>query len=378
MVIAIVLACSSCVAIGVVYYQMFISETPTGGGGGGGGVSSIIPASLFFKRKNGTKFLGHNIRTIHDTTENECLRACLDNPYCLGATYDTTKSRCNLQTHNHDTNPDFSADWNNTVNFSRVDPSPSVEESVGYESSVRNKTVTPATSLFECINKCAGKKDACLAANYYGNKNECVMLLDPTTTKLVPNANSVFFYKKGLPNSDCKNNLDCVFGLCKAGKCLASSPLEKGEGCALDADCASGICSSQDISYAAQEEERQKLLQKDDIDAIECDKYKNCRDCEEMLLPNGGYSGAKCQWRMSVPIEKLKEPQKCGGTETETSNGCPKGTICDPSTNTCKCTKESCPDGCCSIDKRQCLTVPLGGEAKCFPKKIRKTQSVCL
>lgn len=333
-IIIISICClSSCIGM---YYQMYVRES----------IPSFFPARLQFNKQSDIKYIGHVFQQLSDTSESDCLSKCFNNPYCIGATYDVKNSKCSLQWQNSKTMPSFLTEWTGFNSYNIVSPQNAVTLKSGYKSNGTSFKSTSATSINDCINQCIGDDPDCKSANFNSTTSKCEYLGSNTDMgdQLLSDNNYTYIYRRGLVGNTCQSNGDCIYGLCKNNTCLVGSPLSSGTDCALDSDCSSGTCLSQNISFADQEVQRQKLLSNGDPTTVTCDSYKTCQDCQEKLVSgekgkdSAIYSGAKCIWRYSsdIPVEVLNK---------------------------------SCED-------RQTL-IPAGVIGKCFPKTITTSKKNC-
>lgn len=333
--IIIIVLCCLCSSVGL-YYQFYVV----------GNVPSFFPASFQFNKQSDTKYIGHAFQQLSDTSESDCLSKCISNPYCIGATYDTKKSVCSLQWQNSHTMPTFTTQWAGFNSYNRVNPQSSVTLKSGYKSNGTNIKTNPSSSLNDCINQCIGDDPDCKSANYNSSTGKCEYIGSNIDMgdQLSTDANYTYISRNGLVGNTCKSNGDCIYGLCRNNTCLSGSPLQSGSDCALDSDCSSGKCLAQNISYADQEVQRQKLLSSGDPTTVTCDTYKTCQDCQSKLVSgetgkdSAIYSGAKCVWRYSADISQ-------------------------------DILNKSCQD-------RQSL-IPAGVIGKCFPKTIVTSKSSC-
>jgi len=330
--------------------------------------SYIIPSEFNFKSKPGYKYLGHTIKTLNKSL-NECMGICLDDPHCVGLTYNSQNKECDLQAQNYRTDPDFANEWDeNHTCFARNDPKKRIEKKKGKVNTISYISEEhKVESLNECVEKCIGAKDLCISANYY-DSGKCEFMRDLEDNDNLENkSGATYFYKKGTPGLSCEKPSDCVYGACKNNICLINGPSEQGLGCDGNRDCISAYCDNIIVPYETQKEEQQEYLNNSDPTAELCDAYKTCGECMESSINKFGktISGALCEWRGPNKNPKYED------IDCESNSNCPTGLACED--GKCKCTEESCSGGWCIKDT--CF-LP-GEEGTCFRRDITTDENKC-
>lgn len=296
--------CFCVISIVIGYYQINVSKNV-----------GALPISFQFKKKTNNRLLGHTINTINDISEDDCVKKCYDNPYCLGATYKIDKKNCDLQYVNAETTPNFVSDWDNSSLYSRIDPSSAFEITENnYLDSLVVKQIATKTAK-DCAIACVGfvgnsSDEQCLSANY--SNGMCDILMETRYNNPAaygPKPNVTHLHRKGMIGGQCKGGLDCIFGVCKDGKCLSSTAAPAGEKCIQNYECQSGVCAKTEIPIEAQEKQRQTLLTNSSssgpgYDAKFCDKYKTQDACEKTEINKTTSSGATCIWNKNVCFPK--------------------------------------------------------------------------
>lgn len=278
---------------------------------------SALPISFQFKKKENNRLLGHTLNTINDISEDDCVKKCYENPYCLGATYKIDKKICDLHYVNAETTPTFITEWDNSSVYSRIDPSSAFEITENnFLDSPSVKQFTTKTAK-DCASACVGfvgnsSDEVCLSANYDNGKGTCDILMETKyNNPAAYNSKTgiTHMHRRGMIGGQCKGGLDCIFGICKDGKCLSANAAAAGEKCIQNYECQSGKCAKIEIPFDAQEKQRQTLLSNPSssgpgYDAKFCDKYKTQDECEKTTINETTSSGATCIWNTSVCFPK--------------------------------------------------------------------------
>jgi hypothetical protein len=339
-VLLVVLCCCSLIISGGIGTYSYWYKNP-----------SKAPVALQFIKTPNHKLMGHKtVRLENIQNAEECRDKCSNQPFCLAATYQVKKKRCDLHYHSKDTKPPFYEPWDGYTYIHRKDPKSRMEVLPGKKMddvSGVGKTVS-AGSLEECAVECLKKKDyggdICIGANYNSNlaTQNCTLLVDDKNEQsyaLTDNPGVTHLYKFGLPGQSCKKPADCMFGRCGGGSgsgiCLTDDPQPTDTDCSLDAQCISGKCLKIKIPEAQREVWRAEKQKKLDEEKQKCTTYKKDSECKD--------KGEFCKW--DDDTSKCTAWPPCSNAKTEKD-----------------CNKRK---AFCEWDAKGCLIRVQGYEKKC-------------
>jgi hypothetical protein len=280
---------------------------------------SKAPVTLQFEQTPNHKFMGHKtVRLENIQNVKECKDKCANQPFCLAATYQAKKNRCDLHYHNKDTKLPFYEPWDGYTYIHRRNPMVRMEVLPDKEMddvSGMGKTVT-AKNLEDCAIECLKKKDyegdICIGANY--NKHlatqNCTLLVDDKNEQayaLSDKPGVTHLYKFGVPGQSCKKPADCMFGRCVGGICLTDDPQPTDTPCSLDPQCISGKCIKVPIPKSEKEQMRAEKQKKINEEKPKCPTYKTELKCKD--------KGEFCKWDDSTNACSAWPP--CSSAKTE-------------------------------------------------------------
>lgn len=257
-----------------------------------GQTSSYTPVGAQFTTVPDYKLIGNKFMTLGNIPNvDACRDKCHKNKFCIGASYNHKKKTCDLHYHNRSTRPKFYTDWEGWSYIERLDPTSRMDLSIDKKMNASGKVLNVANER-DCAIRCLSLPDEeCVSANYNRETKDCDLLIadkKEDETAFVTGEGITHMYKNGIPGQMCKTPIDCLFGRCVQGICLADDPEPKGEDCVYDHNCLSGFCKKNSFSSS---KIAQLKKEKIDVDQADCEAWRDQKGCKG---PKCRWSGGKC------------------------------------------------------------------------------------